>query len=180
MSYFGDFLDEERLLILSIPVRAGYWISQIDDMQGTKRDDEKERLGLEKALKQIFSKTHDDAFTNDVMEETLKNRKLWPAWENNASTVLADIPKAMGLIRDRLPADACKGYQKAVYYIANVVAQAAAEKGGEDDLTKEVMGSAIVSGLLDRLSVKTDMKTPDNVSETEKAALQKLLQCLKG
>jgi hypothetical protein len=178
MSYFGDFLDEELRLIISIPVRAAFWISQIDDVQDTDRDDDKERLALEKALKKIFAKTDDDAFTNDVIEEALKRKDFWPEWETNAGTVLADIPKAMRLVRDRLPADAVAGYQKTVFYLARVIAQAASEREG--DPKSETAGAGLFNKIIDRFAVKTDLKAPDNVSDSEKAALQKLLAALKG
>ncbi len=180
MSYFGDFLDEELAMVLSIPVRVGFWISHIDDIQGTSRDDEKERLALEKVLQSIFKKTHGKAFSNDVVEEGLRRKDLWPQWENNAGTVLNDIPKVMFMLKERLPADAVAGYQKAVFYIARVVAQAASESGGEDDIRKEVMGGGLIASIMDRFSVKTDLQMPENISESEKAALQKLLQSLKG
>ena len=180
MSYFDDFMEEELALILSIPVRAGFWISHSEDIEGTSRDDEKERLALEKVLATIQGKTGEDSFSHQVVSAALIHKELWPAWEKSAFNVLADIPLALSLIRSRLPEDALHGYQKAVYYIANIVAQAASEEGGEDDLSKEVLGSGLLTKILDRLSVKTDMSAPDNVSATEKAALQKLLQSLKG
>ena len=180
MSYFDDFLEEELSQVLSIPVRAGFWISHSEDITGTNRDDEKERLALEKVLAAIQDKTAKDAFSHQVVSAVLGHKELWGAWENSASTVLNDIPAAIHLVRDRLPEDALRGYQKTIYYIANIVAQAANERGGEDDLSGEVMGSGLFTRILDRLSVKTDMSTPDNVSPAEKAALQKLLQSLKG
>lgn len=175
MSYFGDFLDEELRLLISIPVRAAFWISHIDDVQTSSRDDEQERVAIEKVLRRIFKSTDDDAFTNDVIEEILKRRDLWPAWENEAGTVLADIPKAMALVRSRLPKDAVVGYQKSVFYIARVVAQAANEEEGA-----AAPKGGFLRKLVDRVSVKTDLKDTDNVSESEKAALQKLLAALKG
>ncbi len=180
MSYFNDFLQEELDLVLSIPVRVGFWISHSEDVEGTSRDDEKERLALEKVLSVIQDKTARDSFTHEIVSAALDHKELWQAWEKSAFNVLQDIPKAIGLVRDRLPEDALRGYQKAVYYIANIVAQAACEQGGEDDLSKEMMGGGLFSKILDRLSVKTDMSTPDNVSAAEKAALQKLQQSLKG
>lgn len=180
MSALDDFLDEERALIVSVPVRVGYWISHIDDVQGTARDDQKEQLALERALKLIVSKTADARFINDVAEYALVNRAEWAGWENNAGTVLADLPKALRLIKSRLTAKDLKDYQSAVYRVAGVVAQAASEEGGVDDYSKEAMGGGLIARLLDRLSVKTDMSVPANISATEKAALQKLLACLKG
>jgi hypothetical protein len=180
MSYFSDFLDEELAMVLSIPVRVGFWISHIDDIQGTSRDDEKERVALEKVLRTVFKKTDGKAFSNDVVEEGLRRKDLWPQWENNAGTVLADIPKVMYMLKERLPADAVLGFQKAVFYVGRVVAQAASEGGGEDDIRKEVMGGGLIASIMDRFSVKTDLQMPKNISNSEKAALQKLLQSLKG
>ena len=180
MSSLNDFLDEERALIVSIPVRVGYWISHIDDVEGTQRDDGKEQLALERALKLIVSRTADGRFINDVAEYALASKAEWAAWRDRADTVLADLPRALRLIKDRLPAKDLKDYQSAVYRVAGVVAQAASEDGAEDDISREVMGAGLVTRLLDRLSVKTDMSVPENISAAEKAALQKLRACLKG
>jgi hypothetical protein len=173
MSALNDFLDEERVLIVSIPVRAGYWISYIDDVRGSSRDDAREHLALEKALKLIVSKTADARFINDVAEFALSSQNDWKGWSQNAGTVLADIPKALKLIEGRLTPKDLKDYKSAVYRVAGVVAQAAHESGAAKD-------GGMFAKLLDRLSVKTDMSEPENISDTEKAALQKLMACLKG
>lgn len=175
MSALNDFIDEERALIVSIPVRAGYWISHIDDVPGSTRDDAREQLALEKALSLIVSKTDDARFINDVAEFALSSKGDWARWADKAGTVLDDLPAALSLIESRLTAKDLKDYKSAVYRVAGVVAQAAQEEGGAAS-----GGGGIVSRLLDRLSVKTDMSVPDNISATEKAALQKLLACLKG
>lgn len=176
MSYFGDFLDEELRLLISIPVRAAFWISQIDDAAGTDRDDELERVAVEKALRRIFKLTDDNAFTNDVVEEALKRRDLWAEWEANSATVLNDIPAAIKLVEGRLPADALAGYQRAVFYIARVVAQAASE---DEDVVGASKLPGFVQKMVDRFSVKTDLHTLDNTSPAERAALGKLQNALK-
>lgn len=180
MSALNDFLDEERALIVSIPVRVGYWMSRIDDVEGTERDERKEGLALERALKLIVARTKDSRFINDVAEYALASKADWAGWQGIAQTVLDDLPRALRLIKDRLPAKDLKDYQSAVYRVAGVVAQAASEDGGEDDFSREAMGGGLIAGLLDRLSVKTNMSVPENMSAAEKAALQKLLACLKG
>ena len=129
MSALNDFIDEERALLVSIPVRAGYWISHIDDVPGSARDDAREQLALEKALGMIVDKTGDDRFINDIAEFALSSKGDWPRWSDNAGTVLADIPKALSLIESRLSAKDLKDYKSAIYRIAGVVAQAAHEDG---------------------------------------------------
>jgi hypothetical protein len=173
MSTLNDFIDEDRTLIVSMPVRVGFWMSYIDDDPTSDRDDQKEALALEKALKMIVSKTDDARFINDVCEFALVNKAEWAGWADNAGTALADLPKALKKIEDTLTAKDLKDYKSAIYRIAGVVAQAAGEFGNSNK-------PGLFGGLFDGLSVKTDMSTPENVSATEKAALQKLLACLKG
>ena len=163
MSSLNDFLDEDRALIVSMPVRVGFWISHADDAKGTQRDDEKERLALEKALK-VRSKQR-ICFINDVCEYALTNKAEWGSWSASSDAALADLPKALRRVEDVLTAKDLKDYKSAIYRVAGIVAQAAAE-GGEDDLSREVMGSKLFSRLLDKLSVKTDMSVPDNISAT--------------
>lgn len=172
MSALNDFIDEERALIVSIPVRVGYWISHTDNVEGTARDDAREQLALEKALELIVDKTDDARFINDIAEFALANKVEWKDWQNNAGTVLADVPKALRLIESRLTAKDLKDYKSAVYRVAGIVAQAASEKDTRDE--------NMFSKFLHSFSVKTDMTVPDNISDSEKTALQKLLACLKG
>lgn len=175
MSYFGDFLDDELRLLISIPVRTAFWMSQADDAKGTERDDDMERVAVEKALRRIFKLTDDNAFTNDVVEEALKRRDLWSEWEQSCATVLDDIPQALSLVQGRLPKDALAGYQRAVFYIARVVAQAAPEDESVSSV-KSIPG--FLQKIVDRFSVKTTLQTLENVSDAERAALQKLQTAL--
>jgi hypothetical protein len=82
----------------------------------------------------------------------------------------------MRLVQSRLPTDAVAGYQRAVFYIARVVAQAASED-------EEMVGQSKLPGFLqkiaDRFSVKTNLETLNNVSPAERAALGKLQNALK-
>jgi hypothetical protein len=152
MSALNDFTDEDRALIVSIPVRAGYWIAHIDDVRNSTRDDRREQMALEKALKLIMTKTDDDRFINDIAEFALSSQVSWPAWSDHAGTVLADIPKALKLIEGTLTAKDLKDYKSAIYRVAGVVAQAAHE---EEGAAKKDGG--LLSKIVDRLSVKTNM-----------------------
>lgn len=179
-SYLDDFVDEHRALIVSAPVRLGFWISRCDDNKGTTRDDRKELLSIESVFKKILSKTGETSFSNDVVEYALVGRSEWDQWGDSASSILDDLPRILKLIDQTLPKEAGKAYRKMLYFIAVVVAQAASEEGMEDDLSREVMGGGFIQSLLDRLSVKTDATMPENISKVEKAALQKLKGILEG
>ncbi len=180
MSYLNDFLEEERLRLVALPVRLAFYISHIDDVPGTARDDERERLALEKSLRSVPGRNGNAAFIKELADGALANEASWPAWATTALTALDDVPNVLMLVDGRLPTDAGRAYRRMLFYIAGVIAQAACEAGGQDDYRKEVMGGKLITRILDGLSVKTDLKMPQNVSKKEEAALQKLRQSLKG
>ena len=180
MAYLNDFSVEERLRVVSLPVRLGYHISHADDAAHTMRDDEREHLSLQKALESILKNAGRGGFVSDVAAGVLASRGDWDTWEQSAGSALDDVPSVLALIDSRLPAEPGRTYRKMLYFLSAVVAQAASEDGGVDDLRKEVMGGGLLMRLMDRLSVRTDLKLPQNISKKEREALQKLRQYLKG
>ncbi len=180
MAYLNDFSEEERSRIVSLSVRLGYYISHVDDAAHTIRDDEREHLALQKALESILKSAGRDGFVSDVAAGVLASRGDWAVWEQAAAAALDDVPSVLALIDSRLPPEPGRAYRKMLYFLSAVVAQAASEDGGVDDLRKEVMGGGLLMRLMDRLSVRTDLKLPQNISKKEREALQKLRQYLKG
>lgn len=181
MSYFGDFQSEELSLILSIPYRAGVWVSHIDDVTGTSRDDHREDIVLEKTLRKIKGKVDPESFVSEIIQEILTHKSEWAFWEERALDVLDDIPKAVKLVRDRLPASEAVSYQKCIFHIAKTVALAVGEGDAEsEDLSRDVMGSKLLTKVVDWMSVKAGDVVPENISSAEQDALKRLLQCLKG
>lgn len=180
MSDLRDFTDQERLRIVALPVRLAFYISHIDDVPGTSRDEARERLAIEKALESVRRSTDDAEFANDLAESMLASRVDWPAWENAREGAMADIPAALALVDGRLPAAAGRAYRRMVYYMAAMVAQAAGEANTPRDAGRTAIGGGFFARLADRLSVRTDLKMPENVSKNERAALQKLQRSLKG
>lgn len=180
MAYLNDFSEAERLRVVSLPVRLGYYISHVDDAAHTARDDEREHLALQKALESVVKNGGRDGLTSDVAAGVLSSRGDWAAWERSAATALDDVPSVLALIDSRLPVEPGRAYRKTLYFLSAVVAQAASEDGGVDDLRKEVPGGGLLMRLMDRLSVRTDLKLPQNISKKEREALQKLQQYLKG
>lgn len=179
-TYLDELRDEDRVLVVSLPVRIGEWVSRTHDIAGTDRDDRKEAIALEKTLRKIVEKSGDRAFTNDVAEYALASKELWPRWDAGEEGVFRDLGIALSAVDSALPAHAGKSYRKMLYFIAVSVAQASSETGDGDDLSRSMIGGGLVQKILDVLSVKTDLSVPENISDREKAALQKLLQRLKG
>lgn len=180
MPYFSDFQWEELSLILSIPYRAGVYLSHADDVPGCDRDDTKEQLVLEKTLKKLRSKVDNKTLAAGVLDDILNHKDHWPAWGASADSVLSDVPRAVRLIHDRLPDSELTLYRKCVFSVAKAVAMAANEQDGMQDSFSDIPGGGLLRKFRDWMETRNVENMPENISKAEKVALQKLQSALKG
>jgi hypothetical protein len=178
-SYFGDFQHEELILILSIPYRAGIWMSHKDDIELTERDDQKERMALEAVLERILNKSGGKSFVRGVVREIIVHKAEWQGWADAADTVLDDIDRAIALVDARLPAPEALQYRKCIFHVAKTVAMAAYEGGASSAGLDQVVGGKLLGRLVDWVSARSGEQIPANISEAERKALSELLQRLK-
>lgn len=180
MPYFSDFNREELSLILSIPYRAGVYLSHADDVAGCDRDDAKEQAVLEKTMKALHAKVDGKTLAAGILDDILSHKDHWPVWGAEADSVLQDVPRAVRLIHDRLPDSELTLYKKCVFQVAKAVAMAANEKAGVQDSFSDVPGGRLILKLRDWMETRKVETMPQNISPAEKAALQKLQAALKG
>lgn len=178
-TYFGDFQNEELSLILSIPYRAGIWMSRIDDIALTQRDDEKERMALEAVLDRILNRSSGKSFVRGVVHEIIVHKAEWQDWADAADTVLGDIDRAIALVDDRLPAAEALQYRKCIFHVAKTVAMAANEGDAPSAGLDQMIGGKLMGRLADWVSARSGEQIPANISMTERKALSELLQRLK-
>lgn len=179
MPYFPYFKPEELAQIVPLAYRAGIWISHIDDVEGTLRDNVIEHISLENALKKLAVKLPPRSFMAEIVAETLNHPESWDEWADISGTVLTEIERIMPILRDRLPAKEVALFRRGVFHIARAVAMAVDERGGIDDWSK-MPGGKFLMRLIDRIDVWQGRGVPANISAKERDALKKLLQCLKG
>lgn len=183
MTSISDFSGSELELIISLPYKAGVFISHSDDEDG-EVDDEKEMSALASCI-QAIAKLHDDKpFTAEVMGQTLAMKSEWARW---AEEGIFQTPKyaqqAVALLNGRASEQEVKNYRAAILQIATTVAQAYGEFGEFDD---EDSGGGLFSGLASKISGALsslnadDDNQPMNVSAAEEAALAELRAALKG
>lgn len=176
MSYFGDFQPAELDLVLALPYRIGVWISHIDDVAGTQRDEAKESIALDYVLNRIHDNPENAGFVTSVVHEIDSHKGQWKDWGATADTAMIDLPRALSLVDARLPKMEAQQYRKCIFQIAKTVAMAAHE-GPESsaDLAK----AGFLGKIADWLSAKSGEQIPGNISPAEKDALGQLLQRLK-
>ena len=117
-------------------------------------------------------------FSTHIMREVEKNKTVWPSWDNATSSdvILADVEKAIIVCKEKASAGAVKQYKQTIWQVGIVVAQAYGEQVDPDNEMHvnrffQWMGS--MGG-----GVKLG-KNPENMSDKEKQALNKLRQILK-
>lgn len=178
-SYFGDFQPEELSLILSVPYRAGVWISHIDDAPGTQRDEAREEMALGRVLDHLHNTAAKGGFVREVLGEIIGHKGEWAPWGSAAGNVLEDAGRALSLIDARLPQSEGQQYRQCIFHVAKTVAMAAHEGADPQNGLENALGGGLLARLSDWLSAKSGEQIPANISGAEKDALQKLLHCLK-
>jgi hypothetical protein len=179
MSFFKELNAEERDLIISLPYRVGHWISQVDDMEKTKRDDKWEKAALDQAIRKIARQNAANSLTRAVMTEVDNNRMHWQQWATKCEdeVLFSDIGLALDLVRLKIHPKALPQYKKVLWYMALVVAQAFGE---DDDPDQEMHINHLFADLKKMLFATPLGKNPENISDIEKTALKKLRAALKS
>ena len=177
MSVFTDFLEEEIILLVSMPYRTGLWMSHQDDDESTERDDQKEMIAMEAVLKKIAGQKKQTPFLSAVVAETLAYQNLWPQWAQGEESFLSDAKKVAQLVEGRMAVDNALNYRNGLVQVANAVALAYGEFGAEDEAaSKPSFLGNIVNKLSDKMTALSG--DADNMSLEEQEALKRLKSAL--
>lgn len=179
-SYFVDFQHEELMLLLALPYRIGVWMSHIDDVPGSDRDEQQEEMALTHVLNRLYDRAEKTGFVAGILREVILHKAEWGPWGMSYDTALDDIGRALKLADSRLPTGDASEYRKCLFYVAKTVAMAASEQGGEPSggLSK-MPGGMILGRFADWLAAKSGKQIPANISPKEQGALKQLLHRLK-
>lgn len=123
MAFLEQFSTEDRDLIVSIPYRAGVWVSMVDDDGGGEAEHD-EIDALENILAEKARGMFESAFVHEVMAETASRQQDWPQWAGQMDTVLADCTKAVGVVGGKLSEKDLDAYRMHIMAIGLEVAKA--------------------------------------------------------
>ncbi|MGB4058341.1 MAG: hypothetical protein WBK77_09690 [Alphaproteobacteria bacterium] len=177
MTDFSIFKSEEAELLASLPYKVGAWVGHSED-QGGEEDDKREEAVLSACLKRFVKLKEDKPFVGSVVSESLRRADRWAVWADESHSVLADIKRAVVLLRDkRATPEEIKGLKATLMEIGTAVAQASGEFSGDDADGKGFLGKMIgkIAGFM-----ADDAGHPMNVSAAEDSALEELRQTLRG
>ena len=123
MAFLERFTPDERELLVSLPYRAGLWISQADSTGGGAADHD-ELDALETIIGRQAKGMFHSAFVHEVMVELYRNQEHWPRYARDTDSVLADCDRAVALIGEKLPEHDLAAYRLTLMLIGTEVAKA--------------------------------------------------------
>lgn len=123
MAFLEQFSAIERNLIVSIPYRAGVWVSSVDDTGGAKADYE-ELHELETIIARKGRGMFESAFVHEVMAETFQRQAEWKSWAADIDNLLVDCGRAVEIIAAKLAEKDVDAYRANIMALALDVAKA--------------------------------------------------------
>jgi hypothetical protein len=182
MAFLENFSQAERDLLVSLPYRAGLWVSA-SDASGGHAADQKELDALERTIARIAHGMFESAFVHEVMAETFLRKAEWPGWAENTKTVLDDCQAVIKIINNHLPPRDADAYRHILMQIGLEVARAFREYTTNAPFAARFFRG--ISVMIDRLfgivqGEKFVSETVLNVSYEEDLALNALAKALRG
>lgn len=180
MTTLSTFDDNEQALLISLPYKAGMYVSHAEDEEG-EQDDEKEMRALEHCLKSIAKLHEDRPFVYAVTTATLSERDQWNMWADDSFKAPEDAKKVMAILRAKSTPKDFKQYRSMIMQISATVARAYGEFGDNwDDDDEEGFFKNVINKVVDGFSSLSDEDNdhPANISPAEESALSALSKAL--
>lgn len=115
--------EDEKTLIVSLPYRAGLWVSLADE-KGAGAARAHELKTIEKVIAKLSEGMFASAFVHEVLAETHARRGHWASWGLQVGTVPEEARQAVHILIDKaLPPDA-EAYVQTIMNIAYETAYA--------------------------------------------------------
>lgn len=181
MAFLEELSEEEQLLLISLPYRAGIWVSRADDDGGlSARHAEKE--ALEKIIHEKSSGMFESAFVHEIMVETVARKDEWEKWADNIDDIETDCIKAAQILGKKMSRRDQDAYRQNIMYIATEVARAFREFGQKEAIPVKIW--AFVRIRIDKIiglftGQRYESETLLNISYEEDIVLAKLSKALR-
>jgi len=183
MTKLSQLPEDKALAIISLPYKAGLWVSHADDIDG-EADDVNEMKAIERGVPALAELHAGSGLVQGVAAEIIRLKAEWGNWEEECFYVVKQAPDIMRDIQTEFGIAEAKEYRRFVMELGKMVAQAHSELSAFDAMgedKKEGFLSGMVGKFVGGLSSMKDDDTghPANISPSEKSALSQLSAALK-
>lgn len=174
--------EDQAYDIISLPYKAGIWVSHADDVEG-EADDTHEIKSLERGVPE-FAKLHENSMlVQQVASEIMRLKDSWPSWENECFHIVKTAPATMQAVLEYFGEHEAREYRSYIMELGKMVAQAASELNAFDAIEEKEEGffGSMIGKIVGGISAmsKDDVNHPANISPAEGSALSQLSSALK-
>jgi hypothetical protein len=180
MTFLDKFSRHEQEMLISLPYRAGVWITYADGAQQHVAT-ERETAALNEIIIEKGRSIFESAFVYEVMAEICRRREDWKYWSLNVEAVPADCATACKIITAKLGPHDLNVYRETVMDIATTVAHAFREFDSDAPLSLRISTytKLIAHGLIALFRTgKIESSEFLNISYDEHVALTRLSDSL--
>lgn len=171
MTLLDDLPGQDRTLLIRLPVRVGFWLSQVDKTGGAIAE-KGERAAIETIVTAYAQDYLKSEFVQRLMELTVEQTPSWPNWMVELDRVPAECARMVDILTDRIDARDLNTFKHNLLDIAIAVAMAFCEA---DTMQKE----PLVRRFFKILGGGFKTATPDeNISVLEYNALKELAKAM--
>lgn len=178
MSFLDNLTDTQRDVLVSLPYRAGLWVS-LSDTSGGDEADMRERQVLSDLIEGFAEQVFGSETVQYIISETLKRRGDWPRWADNISGVPEDCRIAVDVLREHVDEKDVTTFRNHLMEIGEAVAMAFRE---EKHIFEKMylFGYFMRSSLRPRVKGRRRKSYPEllSVSLNELRALERLARAL--
>lgn len=180
MSFLDTLTINQKNVIISVPYRAGLWVSRSDQTGGEEASAQELQV-----LSNIINGFAEEVFGSEIIQhiisETVNSKDAWPVWSAQLSTLLADCEVCIDTLREKAGEKEVSVFQNHIMEIGEAVALAFnefehARMPEKIRLNTSFVGQKIAAAL-GRHSYKS-YREFINISMAERQALQQLAQAL--
>jgi len=183
LAFLGEFTEDQRDLLVSLPYRAGRWVSESDDSGGDESAESEMQVleGLITGYAEDFLKSE---FVEELMRETLARKDDWDAWSGNLDDVPRQCREAITMLGERIEQKHALSFRQNLMEIAKSVAMAYREEGEDEEYDSAPQVSPFTRQYWDRLfaRLKGEAVVEDwspNISKAERRVLMELSNALQ-
>ena len=173
--------EDERALIISLPYRAGLWVSLSDDTGGDEAAD-KELTALANIIAGFSSQVFGSELLQYVMNETLKYKDRWPEWSKKLEAFPSECENALDILYQYVDDKDVTAFSQRLMEIGEAVAVAFREYEDETFVNQlRIYGSYIMSRLRAKFTKEPERSFDQylSISISERKALTTMANSLK-
>lgn len=177
MTMLSELPKDIQDLLITLPFRVGYYISE-SDKTGGRQSAEAERIALENIVSSFVEDTVKSEFAHMVMNESLRHKSEWSTWTGNIHVIPEECLKMSEVLTGVIDMKEIFAFKQNLLEIAIVVAQAYREFNDNSGMVQKLnVYLTILMRRIRALFTGDDMPSNEqllNISAKERSAIKLL------